>query len=554
MALDENVTAGESGHIAAHAALKAEYVAADATPAIADYTATSTAAQHATIHNALHTRHNTLGAAPVLPVGLAGTSSGFLAYESALDTAYNARQAEPTPLAFLYVAKTGSDSNPGTLASPKRTIQAGLNASAAGTAVRVRAGTYNESLVLPASGTATARRYLMGYNGEVVTVNSGLEFAVTSVGAVSYWTIDGIRFLSVFARADRYPMGSVNFADSNQQHNYNIIRNCYIEGVIQVVGHHNLVENCEMNGLNDWEDGYWELFKLSHHNTVRGCHVHNFVDRGLWSMKETDSVTFENNIVHHIGWPPDPTWYNNRPIGTVEGIPINIDGGDIGPTNAIVRGNLVYDTMRGGILNEDGVGSLIENNTVIGCPNQAINVTDYARRPTTLSNVTIRNNVVVDSLDGIHLDIGGGKVYNNTLVNSAEAGIRIGKVNWRGSTYCTREIEIADNIITGSNGIYWASSDCSPSVNSIFMHNNLYSGGTWTHAWGGSRRTLAQTQALGFEKGSLSASPLFVNAANRDYHLQTGSPAKNAGVTLPGVTADKDGAARIAPPSIGAYE
>jgi parallel beta-helix repeat protein len=459
----------------------------------------------------------------------------------------------PPPTSFIYVAKTGRDSNPGTLAAPKRTIQAGLNAATPGTAVCVRAGTYHESLVLPGSGTATARCHLISYKGEVVTLDSGLDFAFRSVGGASYWTFDGIRFLSVFGRADRYPMGSLNLADSNQQHNYNIIRNCYLEGVIQVVGHHNLVENCEMNGLNDWEDGYWELFKLSHHNTVRGCHIYNYVDRGLWSMKETHAVLFENNTVHHIGFPRDPTWYTNRPIGTIEAIPINIDGADIGPTDAVVRGNFVYDTFRGGILVEDGVGALVENNVVAGCPQQAINVTDYARRASTLSHVTIRNNVVYDSLHGIHLDIGGGKVYNNTLVNSTESAIRIGKVSWEGRSYCARELEIANNIIVGSNGIMWASADCSPSLNSIVMRNNLYHGGSWTHGWGRAARSLAQTQALGFESGSVSAAPLFVDGTSNNYHLRAGSPARNRGLDV-GVLFDKDGAGRDAIPSIGAYE
>src|SRR5437764_297083 len=60
-----------------------------------------------------------------------------------------------TGMAF-YVSTTGSDSNPGTLSSPWRTIQHAANSVQAGDTVYVRGGVYNESVNISVSGSATA--------------------------------------------------------------------------------------------------------------------------------------------------------------------------------------------------------------------------------------------------------------------------------------------------------------------------------------------------------------------------------------------------------------
>ena len=56
-----------------------------------------------------------------------------------------------------YVSTSGSDTNPGTLGSPWRTIQHAANTVAAGGSVFVRAGVYKEHVNIPVSGSACAR-------------------------------------------------------------------------------------------------------------------------------------------------------------------------------------------------------------------------------------------------------------------------------------------------------------------------------------------------------------------------------------------------------------
>ena len=55
-----------------------------------------------------------------------------------------------------YVAKTGSDTNPGTITLPWRTMQHAANVVGAGAVVYVRAGVYNEQVRINVSGTAAA--------------------------------------------------------------------------------------------------------------------------------------------------------------------------------------------------------------------------------------------------------------------------------------------------------------------------------------------------------------------------------------------------------------
>lgn len=57
-----------------------------------------------------------------------------------------------------------------------------------------------------------------------------------------------------------------------------------------------------------------------------------------------------------------------------------------------------------------------------------------------------------------------------------------------------------------------------------------------------------------FGEDNVIGDPLFVDAENKDFHLQSGSPAINAGTTLADWTVDFDGEAVSSPPEIGVFE
>src|SRR5687768_8382261 len=86
-------------------------------------------------------------------------------------------------LASWYVALTGSNTNPGTLAAPFRHIQRAASVAQPGDTVFVRAGTYRETVRPAKSGTETARITFKPYNNESVTI-SGADL-------VKSWSVNG---------------------------------------------------------------------------------------------------------------------------------------------------------------------------------------------------------------------------------------------------------------------------------------------------------------------------------------------------------------------------
>ena len=109
-----------------------------------------------------------------------------------LSTALFARTAKT-----YYVAKNGSDSNPGTQTEPWLTISHAATVARAGTTVYVMAGVYNEMVNFPHSGTALAPITFESYPGQTAVLDgtgltvSGTQGLITISGARSYLTISG---------------------------------------------------------------------------------------------------------------------------------------------------------------------------------------------------------------------------------------------------------------------------------------------------------------------------------------------------------------------------
>lgn len=94
-----------------------------------------------------------------------------------------------------YVATSGADTNPGTLAAPFRTIQKAAAVAKAGDTVFVRAGTYRETVTPANSGLAGAPIAFQPFNNEAVTVSGAV--AVPPAG----WTQDGARWYTAWPGA-----------------------------------------------------------------------------------------------------------------------------------------------------------------------------------------------------------------------------------------------------------------------------------------------------------------------------------------------------------------
>jgi hypothetical protein len=135
----------------------------------------------------------------------------------------------------------------------------------------------------------------------------------------------------------------------------------------------------------------------------------------------------------------------------------------------------------------------------------------------------VYNNLVYDNMEyGISVTSGNSKVWNNTVVNNNLSGLP----SQGGLRVNTTSLEVVNNIVVGNRSKQIFTTN-GTSLTGSNIHHNLTSGDL-----------------------------RFVNPNVDDFHLKTGSPAINAGVTSSAFKTDKDGSTRPvgAAWDIGAYE
>lgn len=168
----------------------------------------------------------------------------------------------------------------------------------------------------------------------------------------------------------------------------------------------------------------------------------------------------------------------------------------------------------------------------------------YPSRPT--NNCIIRNNRVYQNTTynnqagGILIGSGDGHIASNNIVYNQANGIIVGFYNSTNS-------KVYNNTVynNSTDGIQIRAS----SSTAIVKNNIAYSNGTNIHNY---NTTGGTTQS----NNLVSSNPLFVNVGAGDFHLQAGSPARDAGVVLSEVPRDFDNGVRPVGTAydIGAYE
>ncbi len=405
--------------------------------------------------------------------------------------------AQTSPSTTYYVSPTGNDSNPGTEASPWKTIQKAASTIMPGDTAIVNAGNYAEHVSSARNGTASARITFRASGTVVIrTFNIGH----------SYITVDGFE---ITAGNMNTVKGSANQLLNNKIHdtgpNWGVVDisgsghlikgNSYSAAtgpgddktVFIVAGTNHILENNDIGPAKDidafrpWGSGH----------IIRGNHIHDIV--------LSSGSSSHMDVIQTFG----------------------VNGGEA--YNIIFEKNL--------ITNFNGQMMMTENN----------NDPDF-------HDWDIRNNIYVNADMQMNIGIPNLRFYNNTFYNVGSLNNLVmymynspGKGNYTGT-------QIKNNIFISSSGIssYGQVISGGSSFPNVQVSNNFISR---INTWG----TLS---GFNDSTGVNGGNPEFVNAAAGDFNLLSGSPAINRGANLTGFNNDYANATRPQGSAwdIGAFE
>jgi hypothetical protein len=401
-----------------------------------------------------------------------------------------------------YVAPTGNDGQNGSQTAPWRTLQKAGASARAGDTVIVLPGTFQGFRPIN-SGTAQAPIRFVAQPGVIVSSpgpsnSNGDNIWVRNV---DYVVIDGFEVHSA-PRAGIAVQGEP-LANAT--------------GVV--------IRNCHAHDNTRWGifTGFARDLIIEDNETS-----YSSIEHGIYVSNSGDRPIVRRNHVHH-----------NR----ASGIQLNADPAQQGPnpsdpqgdgiiTDAIIEANVIHDNGTGGgaAINLASVrSSLLRNNLLY--ENYASGIAGWddgegSNQFGTRDNRILGNTIVQPSSGRFALVLKNGSINNRVL----------------------------DNILlhTGSRGSLEVDPSSQPGLQSDYNAVvNVFSDDARF-------LTLSQWRALGFDAHSIAATPaaLFINAANRNYHLAATSPAIDAGVAHPDLGFDADGTLRPqgTATDMGAYE
>ncbi len=485
--------------------------------------------------------------------------------------------AQPSSGTTYYVATNGSDANPGTAASPFRTIQHAARAAAAGDTVLVRAGVYEELLQPPQSGNAT-QGYITfsSYPGETATIDgTGLsvpqgQWGLVTLANASYIVVQGFELRNYkTASVNDVPVGVYVFgAGSNLQIVNNHIHNietlaatnpnqcgsnalgiavygssapASITGLV-ISGNEldDLKTGCsESMSIDGNVDGFAVISNLVHNNDNIGIDAIGFEKVSPNpAYDQARNGEIRGNAVYSI------TSYNNPDYGkqyAADGI--YVDGG----TSITIEQNLVHNVDLGIELASEHKGhvtsAVIARNNVIYADNaNGISIGGYSGAVGGTDGCTIVNNTLYGN-DTKSTGSGEFQIQFHATNNVFENNI----------AYATRQGLMVNDFTANASA---------PAT----LNNNLYDSplgaakSLWVWNGHADKGFPAYQKGSGQDANSIFANPLFDSVTSPPLlDVQKGSPAIGAGTNPgPSVVGNSDFAgnprAENGQINIGAYE
>lgn len=485
--------------------------------------------------------------------------------------------ASPGP--EFYVSPAGDDANAGTVKAPWRTIQHAADAASAGSTVNVRAGIYAERVTINVSGNAQDGYVTFrSYPGEKAVLDGGSltpegRSALLVISNKSYVRIEGFEIRNY--RTDdrrRTPMGiSVIGAGSHIELLKNNVH--HIEQTF--TGRDTPGRGANGFGIAVYgTDGKTPITEL----LIDGNEVHHLQTGSSESLVVNGNVTnfrITHNVVHDN---------NNIGIDVIGAERTAPDPAVDKARDGVVSDNLVYNiTSKGnpaygdeqnsdGIYVDGGARILIERNVIHHVDFGIELASEHFGRST--SYITARNNLIY-SCNTAGITIGGYdakrgstdhcQIVNNTLYGNDTANTGTGEFQM--------QFKMANNVF--ENNIVYAGNRCLMTTSksgpmdagtpTVTLDDNVYycAAGAEASKWGWYPDSY--TGFAGYVKAARSdehsrfADPRFVNPSKNDFHLQSHSPAidagTNAGAAVVGEK-DLDGRARLNGSKIdaGCYE
>jgi hypothetical protein len=491
-------------------------------------------------------------------------------------------------LSTYYVATTGSDKDPGTLALPFKTIQHGLDMAVnPGDTVEVRAGTYAERLTFPNSGSAPGGLItLENFPGEHVLLtgkgaaNKDVTYRGQTLGNdmvlilnQSYVKLSGLEIAYDNGTAVQDDAFAVRVEGSGSNV---VIQGNTIHDITGQVLVHTSTDNVGYAGAGIYVEGStlgtpYDGVILDG-NTVANCQPGDNEAETVAVNGNVTNFQITNNLIHDdnnigIDMYGGGADIFGLPHGT-QGLPVARDG--VCSHNTVYHIHANYGGgYAGGIYVDAGRDITVTDN--VSYQNDYGLEVGAENHGYVASGIVVEDNLFYDNRQG-GLVFGGlapsaGRVencsfLNNTVYNSDTKdatsppdGVLF--INWASNNLVSNNIFVAsaNNVLLGSYGA------AGSNVNNTLDHNLYFAPGGPARArfyWNNKtyRGFAAYLAATGEDAHSPFGDPLFADAGHADFQLTPASPAINAGSSNSGWYAptDFDGTTRDLPPDIGAYE
>ena len=411
-----------------------------------------------------------------------------------------------------YVSPSGDDDNSGSIDSPWETIGQACNTLAAGDTVFVLSGTYSERVVPGSSGSSSSSRIVyMAFPGDTPVIDgTGVTLPAEWGGLVEISELSHIVFSGF----------TVQNAGSEDNHS-----GILVESSSDITVQSCITYNTVSSGIGVWDCS--DLI-LSSNEVELAC---NDGEQECITVAGTSNFTVSGNYVHHSG------------PGTIGGEGIDIKDGC---SNGDVYDNVVHDINRIGIY------------------------VDSWDKPT--HHINVYSNLVYDTTDdgfalasesgGLLSDI---SVYNNITFGNTNSGITVASWGEPVPSHPMLDIAIVNNTFYGNGTSTWGVGICveNPDADNLTIRNNILSENVFGQILveeAGSGLQVDHNLFYGtgdpYGESYITLNPMLVDPEGGDFHLQSSSPAVDAGSSTGAPAFDFEGTTRPqgAGFDMGAYE